>query len=304
MYKCMSVSAFVGFCALAACAEPATAPASTEPASRNWLSPVMRELSLAPAVTELFDDSAAKRKLGEVNWARGEIIALGEARAKAPTGQQAQMAARAARLIALRNALLMLVGGIEPGPGGAVKAIKDGSIELDAVVKDFEELSSEYDPRTGVATVRLRVPLYGAKGVMRLSGLALAQSRGRAFEWPPSEKPSDAVVVIDASHTKFRPCLLPRITSADGRTVLDAASVGATALMQRPLAVYCTPAPPAQMAAATAASASAPADGAVVLRAQSASGGTLMLDDDSLRRLGATGPAPLAAGRLVIIVSK
>ncbi|MFB3893994.1 MAG: hypothetical protein ACE15C_18450 [Phycisphaerae bacterium] len=157
---------------------------------------------------------------GEINWTTGQVFAVGEGKATGVSGQQIDMAKRAARLVAARNAVYLL-SGIRTGPGGRFKNIREGSITADAVVQHFEEASDSFDLATRTATVRLKMPLYGVKGMVTLGGLELARPRTEAK--PPVTKPGEPkVIIIDARGSGFTPCMLPRITRPSGASVFDA----------------------------------------------------------------------------------
>ncbi|MHC4295259.1 MAG: hypothetical protein ACYSTL_06710, partial [Planctomycetota bacterium] len=104
-------------------------------------------------------------------------------------------------------------------------------------------------------TVTLRVPLCGADGVVKLTGIVTAR---RAEKWSfPKSEPFDSaqdkhtpasgpcegpkpveLVVIDTGATEFQPLMFPRIETSDGRRVFDAGDVPRDELHRRLMASY------------------------------------------------------------------
>jgi hypothetical protein len=286
-----------------ACAdqEPATAPAATGPAQLTQAQSVLKALGAEPsALVERIDG-------GQINWTTAEVFAVGEGKAAGLSGQQIDMAKRAARLAAARNVVLVLAG-IRTGPGGRFRNFREGTISVDAVVRDFQEASDDFDRATRIATVRLKMPLYGAQGAVRIGGLVLAGPVGPAKALAVKGG-QPQIIVIDARGTGFAPCMLPRIARPSGQTVFEPVQAGFDpAAAQRPPVVYLhldrhdelTPTKPKTPAAAGT-------DGpAVIYRAQKSpprSPGTLVLSDEDASDLIdyiASGGL-LSAGRVVVV---
>jgi len=177
-------------------------------------------MTMFKAIDKQAEPLVEKLDGGEINWTTGEAFAVGQSPAQGGGAQHIEMAKRAARLVAARNGTLVLAG-IRTGPGGRFKNFREGVIGVDAVLRDFKEASSEFDPKTHLATVRLAIPMYGVDGVVKLVGLTPVPS-GEAVK-PAQSKPGPArIIVIDARGTGFKPCMLPRIASSSGRSVFDA----------------------------------------------------------------------------------
>lgn len=158
---------------------------------------------------------------GEIDWTNGRVLAIGHASAKADAARGRLMAMRGARLVAARNSLLVL-HGIRPGPGGTFQNVKEGWIKVDAVVKDFEEVSSEYDAATRTATVKLAVPLYGAQGVVKTAGLVYGKAPADLIKPAGKKKGEPKLIIIDARGTGFKPTLTPILASVSGKELFEA----------------------------------------------------------------------------------
>jgi hypothetical protein len=183
---------------------------------------------------------------GLIEWTSGSVVGEGRGLAKGAAPQDGLMARRAARLLAARNALLA-ASGIDCGPGGTFQNVSGGTIRLDAVIRDFQEIRSDFDPATRTATSAVRIPLYGARGVVRIAGLQL-RPPAKPWDWPagPGEPPEPTeakVIVVDLRGAPYRPALLPRFLTPDGRCVFDAAELGEEELAWRPAATHLVYAP-------------------------------------------------------------
>lgn len=189
---------------------------------------------------------------GTIEWTTGDVVVEGRGLARGTTPQDALLARRAARVVASRNALLA-AAGIPIGPGGTSKNISEGSIRLDAVLRDFQEIRSDFDPATRTATSAVRLPMYGARGVVRLAGVVLRPC-GATWNWPtPAARPAEpaaGVIVLDVQGTSFQPVLLPRVVTTDGRCVFEAAELGEDQATWRPAVIYATYKPVPYMSAA------------------------------------------------------
>jgi len=176
------------------------------------------------------------------------------------------------------------------------------------VLKDCQEAAFEYDPMGRTVRVTLRVPFYGVRGVVRLTGVA-ATPQADAWDWPKERQDGGTadIVVVDARKTKFQPVLFPRLETVHGKKVFDAGDVPEGELHARALAVYATKtAPPAQPATQPD---SRPAARLLVLTASTSKGnsnGAAVLGDSELAELAARPEARrcMADGRLVILTSE
>jgi len=286
-YSCLFLVLFVAPAMLAVSAS------TSEPAVGGWAAAEMSRLGLVPLV-ETIRVGGEGVAAGQMNWTEGCVVAVGEGKLRAATGQQLEMALRAARLSAVRNAILM-TEGVRMGPGGRVN-IKDASIEVDAIVKDFREVSSDYDARTETATVRMSVPMHGASGLLRL-GKASAAKSSKPYAWPAAKAAKAAsVIVIDTGGVGVEPCLFPRVLTEDGQVLLDAGEQSPERPLSRPPLTYCR--------STSAASRPAGGNGAVILKAKSGgAGGAIVIDGGSLQLLSACANAQqlMADGKVLVV---
>lgn len=178
-----------------------------------------------------------KLPTGEIDWTRGELVAVGIGKAQGTGPQAAAMARRAARVVALRNAAL-LSAGIRAGPGAELKNFRGGVLRVESAVRGFEELSSQFDRATGTATVKLRGDLFGLGGLVGLGGLELKGPARAARRLVMQRGPRLDLIVIDARGTEFAPCLWPRLALADGGVLFGATDVARDALPARPTVLY------------------------------------------------------------------
>jgi len=207
---------------------PTTKKATTKPdPSRELCRAVRREFK--PLIENI--------RSGQINWTTGEIIAVGTAKSRGPSdGQAIAMALRGARVVAARNAVLA-TGGIRVGPDGRFN-IKHGDVKVDAVLKNFREVSSHYDPKKRTATVKLALPIYGAQGLVTIRGLKIHKPRRRGQNISVMRGKADAVV-IDARGTGFAPSLTPQLLSQDQKVLFRAAdALKKGQSLDRPAAIY------------------------------------------------------------------
>lgn len=211
--------------ALATISVAQTQPAGSQPATARAAAEKPLPLALlATPAKPLVENTPA----GRIDWTSGEVYAVGVARA---TGRQAHdiaMAKRAARLVAARNAILA-ISGVRLGPSATFAS---GQISVDAVLEQYQEVSSEFDPQTLTATSTLRAPLWGAQGLVKMRGLKLNPTRGGR---PAAKGP---VVVVDARETRCAPCLFPRLQTNEGGTLFDAADLPEPRRTTEPAATY------------------------------------------------------------------
>lgn len=217
--------------------------ATTKPATATAKPPVKQEAEFTgqdvlKAMGRRFRAAVEKVAGGEIDWTRNLVIASGTAKAAGADNQSVAMARRGARLLAARNAVL-LVGGIRVGPGGQFPQIKEGKVSVDAVVKGLRELSWKFDRKAMTVTVTAGVPIYGADGIVRVSGLTPAKRAGEAAWLAVNVAGARAnVVIIDGRGTGFLPCLAPQITASTGRVFLSAQELRAGEFQKRGMVVY------------------------------------------------------------------
>jgi len=245
---------------------------------------------------------------GAIDWTHGKAIARGEGKAIGMSAQQVEMAQRAARLAAARNAIL-LMGNIRVSGSGRFLDVAHANIQVDAVLQGFEEVSSSFDPKTRIASVELAVPLYGAKGVIRLWGAKLPATSPASpgeSQTRPALQAAPSVIVIDARSANIKPCLLPRILKDKTAEKLFAPS--AAGLDDHPAAIYVTLPPSDRKSGKDDDMLKALPACALVLRAKTPDDktpGAIVLDAEETAKLQANGDAPqlLAQGRMIIVTS-
>ncbi len=150
----------------AADATPASMPASakTQPASRA-------AITVESVFTVAGVDPGPMRDAhpgGYVDWKRCQVVADGTGKAKSRNASDIAMAGRAARLVAARNAVLLLKG-IKILPDGTVPGLRNGQIDVDALLENFQELSSEFNPKD--MTMRVTLAWQLPRDGCQLSGL-------------------------------------------------------------------------------------------------------------------------------------
>jgi len=270
---------------------PVTAPVSptTQPALPTS-APATTSTPASAALDELGSDyrpMVERFKGGQIDWTRGYVIGISTGKAGNDSGQQIDMAMRAARLAALRNAIIVMTG-IRSGPGGEFPNLREGTIKLDAVVKNFEEVSSSYDSVSNTATVKMRMPIYGQSGVISITGVALAKV---GEELPQRRMPcrlKHSRIIIDTRDSDFEPQALPQVVTKDGLLVFGASDFSAQQLAAGKTCVYIRRkiVKNADAAAINAPSKeNPPAENILIIKASVDSSGRIVLDDDAVNQL-------------------
>ncbi len=166
---------------------------------------------------------------GSVNWGEGEIVARGLGKGRGRTARQ--MAERAATLDAARNALAISLG-LKVDAGGTFANLRDGEVRLRGVVRGHQVESLEWFANKNPleCIVKLRVPIWGAKGV---ASIVYADRRRRARMPRIARLPltaqrvdvEESFIVIDARGLAVEPCLFPSVVSEQGALLYDVATV-------------------------------------------------------------------------------
>jgi|GEM_PF-6930471 len=242
--KPIAIIAWLCVVSIAAAAPAEDAAPSTQPSTRAATQPASRPAPPAKQTIELLNKAGAdftpvveKVRGGQIDWTRDSLRAVGTGKARTASGQDIAMAKRAARLVAARNALLA-IGGVRVGPGGKAGNLRTGRVNVEGVLKHFQEVSSTFDAKSRTATVVLLAPLHGAEG----SVTAIAQ-------YPPVEadrarmpegvmEGEATVVVVDARGMGLKPCLLPTMRDAEGRLIYSAAARPAAERKAQPAALW------------------------------------------------------------------
>lgn len=181
---------------------------------------------------------------GRIDWTAGVLVVEGRGRAKAGTAQQRLMAARAAEVVAARNAVAMACG-IQIDDEGRVRGIRDGRIYVNGVVRQHEIVRGVWDTSTTPPEYRveMHVPLWGVEGVASLFWRTRqVQSRygstQRIALTQSGELDPQCVVVVDARGLAVSECLFPAIADTDGRILYDLATLSIEVARSRPVARY------------------------------------------------------------------
>lgn len=215
--------------------EPATDDAAEQPAEDDAEEVGLDGDAVVEQLGEGFAPTVEALTDGEINWTTGHVTVSGEGQAEGDTAQDIAMAKRAARLVAARNAILT-IAQVRFGGGDLLGDVASGEISVDAVLEGFEEVSAEFDEETGTATVVLRAPLCGARGVINLDGVRL--TRRDAWPWPDDGSDGVDGVVIDARHVEVAPAALPAFVTESGLSIFDVTQLPPGQRARRPLAVY------------------------------------------------------------------
>ena len=226
-----SVFLFSAAIAAGAPGKPASGPATKPAPKPSAHQEILKQLPKA------FAHVVEPIRGGRIDWTTGELLASGQAKARADAARPEAMARRGARLVAARNVMLMLAG-VRIGPDGRPANVKSGTLAVDAVLKNFREVSSRYDTKTRTATVTLAVPLYGINGVVTVRGLIAARPRRRWNRVGAAGAGKADVVVIDARRCGFIPAASLRIVTETGHTVFSLHDVKAARRTAQPPAVY------------------------------------------------------------------
>ncbi len=179
---------------------------------------------------------------GTVNWGEGEIVACGLGKGRGRTARQ--MAERAATLEAARNALAISLG-LKVDAGGTFANLRDGEVRLRGVVRGHKVESLEwFEDKTPLeCIVKLRVPIWGAKGV---ASIVYADRHRRAWGPRIARLPlsadrveiEEAFIVIDARGLAVEPCLFPTVVSDQEGLLYDVATVEGGPERHGPLVWY------------------------------------------------------------------
>ncbi len=278
---------------------------STSPASR----PIARLTSPTAIVKALggeYKHCVEALGGGRIDWTRGEILARGVGKARSSSAKALAQARRAARLEAARNAIL-LISGVRVDANGRYPDIERADLSIKGVLRNFEETSVEYDPRGRTVTLTLRVPLYGANGVVRMSGIPTHRRAGKWFA-PRGEGVAEGVelVLIDARKTRFKPVMFPRLETPKGARVFDCSDVPRDQLLRGCPVVYTTKVRIAKLVQGPPRK--KPLPRVLRLHASRSKGkshGTLVLSDEELDKLSAHPEAQqlFKTGKLVIVAN-
>lgn len=167
---------------------------------------------------------------GRIDWAHGEIVAEGLGRAKSTRDQDRQMAARAAEVVAARNAAAMALG-LFVDRHAMLTDVRDGTIHVEAMLAGHKVAKLTWDDSASppTCTAQLRVPMWGVKSVASIvfeEQYARARGSARMPLAPPriGDPEPDEVLIIDARGLNLLPCLFPIVVNSDGRVLYNFAT--------------------------------------------------------------------------------
>ncbi len=179
-----------------------------------------------------------KTSSGEINWTDGYVATSGEGKIiKGPNLRICDSMARRAALLDAQAKVLRMVQGIRLDGTMTVKEsiarnqrLFYGLKGLIARVRAFDQHKNK-----GVYIVRIRVPLYGTRGIQGIFHDEYVKSgSGRA------RQTRTRCVVIDARGTGLTPALFIKIKDQTGRDVYSTRDVAVSDLLNKGMAVYVT----------------------------------------------------------------
>ena len=193
---------------------------------------------VAAALRQNFRPVIEKTPAGRIDWTRGLVTAVGTAKVQGKGAQAVTMAKRAARLLAARNAALLLAG-VRAGPGGRFQNVQAGRIDTDALLVNFRQVHLTYDAKARTVTAKIVMPLHGARSVVTFTGVTYVKS-DRRWDWPGGAGARDRadVVVLDARGTGFVPSIAPRVVDRLGRCLFEGGDLDPAHVRLRAIAAY------------------------------------------------------------------
>jgi len=168
---------------------------------------------------------------GYVDWSNRRIVTVGCSLQAGRRPVDALMARRAAEVIALRNALA-LSAGIRIGVSGRVDGLRNGTVALQGLLKDYEVARTYEQTLAGrlYCVAEVRVPMFGVRSVAAaVYDAQLSAHRGRVSgmrraawaECPPDAPAGGDILVIDARGLSLPPSMYPLVACEDGQVFLD-----------------------------------------------------------------------------------
>lgn len=183
---------------------------------------------------------------GRIDWTNGYILAEGQGLAqRGGFDKQAQLLAqKAAREMALRNALAM-ASGIRIDADGRVGQIANGLVRIEGTLRGHQEDKVEWfgDEDPPRARVTVRVPLWGVTAVS--SWVAPLHRARQTRNGGPRRglvvaqaDVADFLLVIDARGADLAPCLFPVVKDGAGGVLYDVETPSGDLAGRVPLARY------------------------------------------------------------------
>lgn len=170
-------------------------------------------------------------KSGRIDWAKGHVTAIGIGKAKSDSPRDRQMAERGATIIAARNAMALTMG-LKVDDQGRLSGVKNGSVSIQGKIREHKVFMVDWRPNDTPPTcqVKLRVPLWGVKGVCAVIYDQVrreASRRGGSRVVLKSEQidVSRSWLVIDARGLGAEPTLFPTVVDESGRVFYDVVTI-------------------------------------------------------------------------------
>ncbi len=135
---------------------------------------------------------------------------------------------RAAHVLALRAAA-EAVDGVTVSGNTTVKDATTSSqrvsLSVSSFVRGAEVLSEEYDAKSGIATVTLKVPVTGSNGIVAGLMPGLTGQRPKLPYYTPDGKAKTGAgydaLIVDVRGLGFKPAILNRVITADSKVLFD-----------------------------------------------------------------------------------
>lgn len=170
---------------------------------------------------------------GHIDWTEGYIVAGGMGEGRGTDQQNQLLAQRAAVLDAAANALAIALG-VAVDDTTRAGAVRNGRVRLEGVIKGHQLIDVQWTPeRTPPEChVKLRVPLWGVKGVASVFEADQQHKISRSHTprmalVVEQVDVSDAVLVIDARGTGLESSLFPVVLSDGGAVLYDVSTARA-----------------------------------------------------------------------------
>ncbi len=170
-------------------------------------------------------------KFGRIDWAKGHVTAIGVGKAKSDSPRDRQMAERGATIVAARNAMALTMG-LKVDDQGRLSGLKNGTVSIQGKIREHKVFMVDWRPDDTPPTcqVKLRVPLWGVKGVCTVIYDQVRREtsrRGGSRVVLKSEQTdvSRSWLVIDARGLGTEPSLFPTVVDESGRVVYDVVTI-------------------------------------------------------------------------------
>jgi hypothetical protein len=217
--------------------------------SRVLIAALVVALSVSRATSE--EATAAPKEVRDLNQVFKERVMVVKGEGAAPSdrplgaGQKRLLALRAAKVVALRE-LAETLSGVRISGETCVEdaAAKSDQVKaaVDGMVRGAEVVHEEYDDRTEIGKVYVRVSLDGPNGLTQTLMPALIETKAITLPQapayaPPAPPPAPVQVadalIIDATGQPFRPALINRIVVANGAVLFEPSKIAPEILAKK-----------------------------------------------------------------------